>query len=76
VSDVVLGSGEHGYRVVENWARLPDGWEFRDVAAVGVDSKGRVDVGEVSYTNWPTSSPGQPMPNLLRSLQKLERVQS
>jgi hypothetical protein len=41
---VVLGSGEHRYRVVENWARLPDGWEFRDVAAVAVDSKDRVYV--------------------------------
>ncbi|MGH6753814.1 MAG: peptidyl-alpha-hydroxyglycine alpha-amidating lyase family protein, partial [Bradyrhizobium sp.] len=41
---VVLGSGEHRYRVVENWAKLPDGWEFRDVAAVAVDSKDRVYV--------------------------------
>ncbi len=23
---VILGSGEHRYRVVENWAKLPDGW--------------------------------------------------
>jgi hypothetical protein len=28
--------------VVENWAKLPDGWEFKDVAAVAVDSKDRV----------------------------------
>ena len=28
---VVLGSGEHRYRVVENWAKLPDGWTFKDV---------------------------------------------
>ena len=41
---VVLGSGEHRYRVVENWAKLPDGWEFRDVAAVAVDSKDRIYV--------------------------------
>ena len=41
---VILGSGKHRYRVVENWAKLPDGWEFRDVAAVGVDSKDRVYV--------------------------------
>src|SRR6266849_980080 len=41
---VILGSGEHRYRVVENWAKLPDGWEFRDVAAVAVDSKDRVYV--------------------------------
>jgi hypothetical protein len=38
----VLGSGEHRYRVVENWAKLPEGWEFKDVAAVAVDSKDRV----------------------------------
>ncbi|HEY6979818.1 peptidyl-alpha-hydroxyglycine alpha-amidating lyase family protein [Reyranella sp.] len=41
---VVLGAGEHRYRVVEDWASLPDGWEFRDVAAVAVDSKDRVYV--------------------------------
>ena len=41
---IVLGEGEHRYRVVENWARLPDGWSFRDVAAVAVDSKDRVYV--------------------------------
>src|SRR5436305_509129 len=41
---VVLGSGEHRYRVVENWAKLPDGWNLTDVAAVGVDSKDRVYV--------------------------------
>ncbi len=34
----ILGSGEHRYRVVEDWAKLPDGWEFKDVAAVAVDS--------------------------------------
>lgn len=41
---VILGEGKHRYRVVENWAKLPDGWEFRDVAAVAVDSKDRVYV--------------------------------
>ena len=41
---VVLGSGEHRYRVVENWAKLPDGWEFMDVGAVAVDSKDQVYV--------------------------------
>ena len=40
----VLGSGEHRYRVVENWAKLPDGWNLTDVAAVAVDSKDRVYV--------------------------------
>jgi DNA-binding beta-propeller fold protein YncE len=41
---VVLGTGEHRYKVVENWAKLPDGWEFMDVAAVAVDSKDQVYV--------------------------------
>ena len=41
---VILGSGEHRYGVVENWAKLPEGWEFKDVAAVAVDSKDNVYV--------------------------------
>jgi hypothetical protein len=41
---VILGTGDHKYRVVENWAKLPDGWEFMDVGAVAVDSKDRVYV--------------------------------
>jgi hypothetical protein len=40
----ILGSGEHRYRVVENWARLPDGWNLTDVASVAVDSKDRIYV--------------------------------
>jgi hypothetical protein len=41
---VILGSGEHRYSVVENWAKLPDSWEFKDVAAVAVDSKDQIYV--------------------------------
>jgi len=40
----ILGSGENRYRVVEDWAKLPEGWELTDVAAVAVDSKDRVYV--------------------------------
>jgi hypothetical protein len=40
----ILGSGEHRYRVVENWAKLPEGWQLGDVASVAVDSKDRVHV--------------------------------
>jgi len=40
----ILGYGEHRYRVVENWAKLPDGWQLTDVASVGVDSKDRIYV--------------------------------
>ena len=41
---VILGSGGHRYKVIENWAKLPEGWEFRDVGAVAVDSKDQVYV--------------------------------
>ncbi|MBM3924571.1 MAG: hypothetical protein FJ320_01070 [SAR202 cluster bacterium] len=30
------------YEVAQGWGRLPLGWSFREVAAVGVDSKGNV----------------------------------
>ena len=40
----ILGSGQFRYEVVENWAKLPDGWEFLDVAAVAVDRNDRVYV--------------------------------
>ncbi len=40
----ILGDGEHRYRVVENFAKLPDGWSLTDVASVAVDSKDRVYV--------------------------------
>ena len=41
---------------------------------LAIDSRGDIYVGEVSYTNWPTTFPDTPMPRPLRSLQKLERV--
>lgn len=41
---VILGSGEHRYRVVENWAKPPEGWALMDVAAVAVDSNDLVYV--------------------------------
>lgn len=39
-----LGTGAFRYQVNENWAQLPEGWSFRDVAAVAVDHKDRVYV--------------------------------
>jgi hypothetical protein len=38
----ILGSGEHSYRVAQNWAKLPEDWALTDVASVGVDSKDNV----------------------------------
>jgi hypothetical protein len=37
----ILGSGERRYRVVENWAKLPEGRNLTDVASVAVDSRDR-----------------------------------
>jgi glucose/arabinose dehydrogenase len=43
----VLGEGNFRYRLDaagRNWGKLPDGWRFGDVAAVGVDHADRVYV--------------------------------
>ena len=39
---VNVGSGEYRYEVVEGWGKLPDGWTFKEVAAVAIDSKDQV----------------------------------
>ncbi len=38
----ILGSGQFRYELGEGWGRLPDGWTYREVAAVGVDRQDRV----------------------------------
>ena len=40
----IVGSGGYRYEVIENWGKLPDGWGFREVAAVAVDRKDNVYV--------------------------------
>ena len=47
---------------------------FLSPHGLAVDSRGDIYVGEVSYTNWPSTFPGTPVPKHLRSLQKLEKV--
>ncbi len=44
MTGTVFGSGEHRYRLDEEWGRLPDGWVLGDVAAVGVDHRDNVYV--------------------------------
>jgi hypothetical protein len=39
---VTVGSGEFRYEVIEGWGKLPDGWTFKEVAAVAVDKKDQV----------------------------------
>ena len=41
---ITLGSGEFTYREERDWAKLPDGWSFDDVAAVAVDHRDQVYV--------------------------------
>ena len=41
---VTLGTAEFTYEVAEGWGKLPDGWSFKEAAAVGVDSKDNVYV--------------------------------
>ncbi len=41
---VALGTSRFTYDVVDNWAKLPPGWTFKECAAVGVDSKDNVYV--------------------------------
>ena len=37
----VVGSGDYTYEIVENWAKLPPGWSFKEIGAVGVDEGSR-----------------------------------
>src|SRR5205823_7830015 len=39
---IIVGSGDFKYRIVEDWAKLPDGWSFKEVGAVGVDNNDNV----------------------------------
>ena len=40
--DTIVGTGDFRYRIIEPWAKLPDGWSMPDVAAVAVDRDDRV----------------------------------
>src|SRR5271167_3795987 len=41
---MIVGSGRFKYLVNANWAKLPDGWSFKEVGGVGVDSNDNVYV--------------------------------
>ena len=40
----ILGSGDFAYEELANWAKLPEGWTFKEVADVAVDARDRVYV--------------------------------
>ena len=41
---ITVGSGKYMYEVVEGWGKLPEGWEFKQVAGVAVDREDNVHV--------------------------------
>ena len=41
---VTLGEGQYKYEVAEGWGKLPDGWSFKECAAVGCDANDNVYV--------------------------------
>src|SRR5919109_158862 len=41
---VALGTESFTYQVVENWAKLPGGWSFKEVGGVGADAQDNVYV--------------------------------
>ena len=41
---MIVGSGQFKYRVTADWAKLPDGWSFKEVGGVGVDRSDNVYV--------------------------------
>jgi len=41
---MIVGNGDYRYRVNADWAKLPDGWSFKEVGGVGVDSRDNVYV--------------------------------
>ena len=41
---VAVGTAAYTYEVAEGWGKLPDGWSFREAAAVGTDSNDNVYV--------------------------------
>ena len=48
--------------------------QFVSPHGIAVDSTGSIYVGEVSYTAWPNLFPDRPIPDPLRTLQKLTKV--
>ena len=41
---MIVGNGDYRYRVNADWAKLPDGWSFKEVGGVGVDTRDNVYV--------------------------------
>ncbi|MFC1993200.1 peptidyl-alpha-hydroxyglycine alpha-amidating lyase family protein [Chloroflexota bacterium] len=44
IQRMVYGTGKYRYELIDNWAKLPEGWTFIDVCGIDVDSQDRVYV--------------------------------
>jgi DNA-binding beta-propeller fold protein YncE len=42
LDDIVIGEGDHTYRVIHDWGRLPDGIKYGNTHGVCEDSQGRI----------------------------------
>lgn len=40
-----LGQGDYQYEVVDNWAKLPEGWDFSLVSDAAIESRGNMLLG-------------------------------
>ena len=38
----VVGSGDYRYEIIDDWAKLPEGWFLSEVGGIGVDSRDNV----------------------------------
>ncbi len=41
---MIYGSGDFTYELVDRWAKLPEGWSFRDIGGIATDRKDNVYV--------------------------------
>ncbi len=41
---MTYGAGKYQYELVHDWAKLPEGWSFRDVCGIAIDKEDRVYV--------------------------------
>jgi sugar lactone lactonase YvrE len=41
---MIYGSGKYTYELADGWAKLPEGWNFKDVCGIAIDSQDRVFV--------------------------------
>jgi len=53
---MIVGSGKFRYRVNADWAKLPDGWSFKEVGGGGVDSNDNKFSGMVDAQRCATSN--------------------